>query len=182
MLGCHLWNRRHQRHDHIREHPLAWRWTDPKYAELPSNVLAQITPIDASAAAGVYLRHRRRRVYSRGSFNWAGVRLASHARGGHQPASHSVVASRMRSAYDLGDFHPMVGRLLLSVRRCVYRSGCAAVAPRVPPREWVQFLSRSPGLTAPSSRLELWRTDFGGRVASCLKAEETKNGAARGRC
>jgi hypothetical protein len=104
------------------------------------------------------------------------------ARGGHQPASHSVVASRMRSAYDLGDFHPMVGRLLLSVRRCVYRSGCAAVAPRVPPREWVQFLSRSPGLTAPSSRLELWRTDFGGRVASCLKSEETKNGAARGRC
>ena len=38
----------------IREHPLAWRWTDPKYVELPQEILAQISPLDASAAATVH--------------------------------------------------------------------------------------------------------------------------------
>jgi hypothetical protein len=40
----------------IREHPLAWRWTDPKYVEFPAEILAQISPLDASAAAAVHDR------------------------------------------------------------------------------------------------------------------------------
>ena len=40
----------------IREHPLAWRWIDPKHVEFPSNVLAQITPLDPAAAAAVHDR------------------------------------------------------------------------------------------------------------------------------
>lgn len=30
----------------IREHPLAWRWTDPKYTILPDDVLARMQPPD----------------------------------------------------------------------------------------------------------------------------------------
>jgi hypothetical protein len=33
----------------IREHPLAWRWTDPKYAVLPDDTLAQMQPIGQEA-------------------------------------------------------------------------------------------------------------------------------------
>src|SRR5215470_2612239 len=40
----------------IRDHPLAWRWTDPKYAEFPEEILAQISPLDVSAAATVHDR------------------------------------------------------------------------------------------------------------------------------
>jgi hypothetical protein len=35
----------------IREHPLAWRWTDPKYALLPDSTLAQMQPIEPEEAA-----------------------------------------------------------------------------------------------------------------------------------
>lgn len=38
----------------IREHPLAWRWTDPKYVEFSPDVLAQISPLDATAAVAVH--------------------------------------------------------------------------------------------------------------------------------
>ena len=38
----------------IREHPLAWRWTDPKYALLPDSVLAQMQPIEADEAARLF--------------------------------------------------------------------------------------------------------------------------------
>lgn len=34
----------------IREHPLAWRWTDRRYALLPDEVLQQMHPLDASSA------------------------------------------------------------------------------------------------------------------------------------
>jgi hypothetical protein len=40
----------------IREHQLAWRWTDPKYAQLPSDILSQIVPLDPSIAAAVHDR------------------------------------------------------------------------------------------------------------------------------
>jgi hypothetical protein len=29
----------------VREFPLAWRWTDPRYAVLPAEVLAKIHPV-----------------------------------------------------------------------------------------------------------------------------------------
>ncbi len=42
----------------IREHPLAWRWTDPKHVELPADILAQISPLDASMGAAAQDRWR----------------------------------------------------------------------------------------------------------------------------
>lgn len=38
----------------IRKHPLAWRWTDPKYALLPESVLAQMQPVDSDEAARLF--------------------------------------------------------------------------------------------------------------------------------
>jgi len=38
----------------IREHPLAWRWTDPQYVEFPPDILAQISPVDTATAAAVH--------------------------------------------------------------------------------------------------------------------------------
>ena len=35
----------------IREHPLAWRWTNPKFALLPEIILGQMHPIDPNEAA-----------------------------------------------------------------------------------------------------------------------------------
>lgn len=40
----------------IREYPLAWRWTNPKYAEFPPDILAQISPLDSERAATVHDR------------------------------------------------------------------------------------------------------------------------------
>jgi hypothetical protein len=40
----------------IQEHPLAWRWTDPKYAEFPPDILAQIHPLEPKTAALVHDR------------------------------------------------------------------------------------------------------------------------------
>ena len=34
----------------IREHPLAWRWTDSAFAVLPDDVLAQMQPIEGREA------------------------------------------------------------------------------------------------------------------------------------
>src|SRR4051812_15571619 len=38
----------------IREHPLAWRWTDPKHAVLPDQVLDQMTPFSPQRAAELF--------------------------------------------------------------------------------------------------------------------------------
>ena len=38
----------------IREHPLAWRWTDPKYTVLPDDVLAQMQPIEQQEAERLF--------------------------------------------------------------------------------------------------------------------------------
>lgn len=40
----------------IREHPLAWRWTDPDYAILPEDTLAQMQPIEQREAQGLFQR------------------------------------------------------------------------------------------------------------------------------
>lgn len=40
----------------IREHPLAWRWTDPKHVKFAPDVLSQIAPLDAFTAAAVHDR------------------------------------------------------------------------------------------------------------------------------
>ncbi len=40
----------------IRKHSLAWRWTDPKYAVLPDEVLEQMAPLDPHAAAEMHNR------------------------------------------------------------------------------------------------------------------------------
>ncbi len=34
----------------IRQHTLAWRWTDSNYAQLPEDVLGQLLPIDVAEA------------------------------------------------------------------------------------------------------------------------------------
>lgn len=38
----------------IREHPLAWRWTDPKHALLPDHVLDQMQPFSPQKAADLF--------------------------------------------------------------------------------------------------------------------------------
>lgn len=43
----------------IREHPLAWRWTDPNYAVLPPEVLARMIPYSCDEAASLF-RHSLR--------------------------------------------------------------------------------------------------------------------------
>ena len=43
----------------IREHPLAWRWTDSRYALFPENILAQIEPVDLRRAEDLF-RHSLR--------------------------------------------------------------------------------------------------------------------------
>jgi hypothetical protein len=43
----------------IRDHPLAWRWTDSRYALLPESTLAQIEPVDLSKAEYLF-RHSLR--------------------------------------------------------------------------------------------------------------------------
>ncbi len=40
----------------IRQHPLAWRWTDANYALLPDATLAQMQPMDQRAAARLFQR------------------------------------------------------------------------------------------------------------------------------
>ena len=40
----------------IREHPLAWRWTDEKYALLPDNILREMFPVEETEAAGLFTR------------------------------------------------------------------------------------------------------------------------------
>ena len=43
----------------IREHPLAWRWTDADYAVLPDDTLAQIQPIEQREAERLFQRSLR---------------------------------------------------------------------------------------------------------------------------
>ena len=43
----------------IREHPLAWRWTDSRYALFPEDILAQIEPVDLRRAEDLF-RHSLR--------------------------------------------------------------------------------------------------------------------------
>ena|SRR2546427_803961 len=38
----------------IREHPLAWRWTDSRYALLPDSTLAQIEPVESAEAQHLF--------------------------------------------------------------------------------------------------------------------------------
>jgi hypothetical protein len=40
----------------IHNFPLAWRWTDPKYVELPADVLAGMLPLDPDGAAALHDR------------------------------------------------------------------------------------------------------------------------------
>lgn len=40
----------------IRSFPLAWRWTDTKYVELPAEVLTQMVPLDATEAREIHNR------------------------------------------------------------------------------------------------------------------------------
>src|SRR5262249_20190240 len=42
----------------IREHPLAWRWTDQRYALLPDNVLAQMQPVEPHEAVPLFSHSR----------------------------------------------------------------------------------------------------------------------------
>lgn len=43
----------------IRDHPLAYRWTNPEYAVLPDSILAQIEPVEEEAASQVSRMSRR---------------------------------------------------------------------------------------------------------------------------
>ena len=44
----------------IRDHPLAWRWTDSRYALLPDSTLAlKIEPVDLSKAEELFRRSLR---------------------------------------------------------------------------------------------------------------------------
>jgi hypothetical protein len=43
----------------IREHPFAWRWTDPKYAVLPDDTLARMQPIEQREAERLFQRSLR---------------------------------------------------------------------------------------------------------------------------
>lgn len=40
----------------IREHPLAWRWTDPKYAVLPDDVLEKMVPIGVEDSVKLFTK------------------------------------------------------------------------------------------------------------------------------
>ena len=40
----------------IREHPLAWRWTDADYAVLPDDALAQMEPMEQREAERLFQR------------------------------------------------------------------------------------------------------------------------------
>ena len=42
----------------IRDFPLAWRWTQTSHAVLPDHVLAQMRPIEAADAIGLYQQSR----------------------------------------------------------------------------------------------------------------------------
>lgn len=42
----------------IQDHYLAWRWTDPNYAVLPNEVLAQMHPVTPAEAATLDMRSR----------------------------------------------------------------------------------------------------------------------------
>lgn len=43
----------------IREHPLAWRWTDADYAVLPEDTLAQLQPVELREAERLFQRSQR---------------------------------------------------------------------------------------------------------------------------
>ena len=43
----------------ILEHPLAWRWTDPKYAVLPDDVLEKMIPFASEKAAELFKNSTR---------------------------------------------------------------------------------------------------------------------------
>src|SRR5260370_9562120 len=43
----------------IREHPLAWRWTDPRHALLPDSTLARIEPVESGEAKHLFQRSLR---------------------------------------------------------------------------------------------------------------------------
>lgn len=40
----------------IQDHKLAWRWTDARYAILPSDVLAQMHPVSSNEAEALHIR------------------------------------------------------------------------------------------------------------------------------
>jgi hypothetical protein len=119
----------------IQEHRLAWRWTDPKYAEFPPDILAQIHPLEPEAAALVHDRwsrcFRKRELISeqflfRETCNTEGnlndgrfgsghfIKRKSHClapqpRTEYRFACYHLMATGLRGPHSMGNFHAPVG-------------------------------------------------------------------------